>query len=68
VVNREYSNLTAKIKKTREKIAHRKATLFSLEEENIRSALTQTSKNMKKQLETREEITSLEKEEQELVG
>ena len=28
VVNREYSNLTAKIKKTREKIARRKATLF----------------------------------------
>ena len=68
VVNREYSNLTAKIKKTREKIARRKATLFSLEEENIRSALSQTSENMKKQLEIREEITSLEKEEQELMG
>ncbi len=68
VVNREYSNLAYRIKKTREKIARRKATLFSLEEENIQSALSQTSKNMKKQLEIREEISSLEEEEQELMG
>jgi len=65
VVNREYSNLTYLIKKIREKIARRKARLFELIEENINAALEETPKSIRKQLQIKEEINSLEKEEKE---
>jgi len=67
VVNREYSNLTYRLKKIREKIARRKAKLFTLEEENIKSGMSRTSQNMKAQLELREEIEYIEKEEKRLI-
>ena len=50
VVNREYSNLTHQIKKTREKISRRETLLFTMKEENIRTDLDQTSKNLQNQL------------------
>jgi hypothetical protein len=67
VVNREYSNLTHHLKKTREKIARRKAQLFSLEEENTQTALEHTSQNLHKQLKLREGLEILAKEEADII-
>lgn len=67
VVNREYSNLTYHIKKTREKIARRRAKLYSLIEKNIKSPLKETEKIEKEQLEIHDEIQVLEKEEKRLI-
>jgi hypothetical protein len=63
VVNREYSNLTYRLKKLREKIARRHAKLYALMEENIADEMEQTGKNIKKQLLLGKEIESLEAEE-----
>lgn len=63
VVNREYSNLTYKLKKIREKIGRRKAILFELKEENNNSPLEDTGKNMQKQLKIHDELMEIEKEE-----
>jgi len=60
VVNREYSNLTHHLKKTREKIARRKAQLFSSEEENTKTELEHTNQSLNKQLKIREELEVLE--------
>jgi len=68
VVNREYSNLTQKLKKTREKISRRQAQLFILKEENTRTTLEQTNQNFIGQLKIREELHKLEKEEIELIN
>jgi len=67
VVNREYSNLTHQIKKTREKISRREALLFTMEEENIQSDLDKTEKNLHKQLKIRHELEILKKEVQRLI-
>ena len=65
VVNREYSNLTYRLKKLREKIARRQAKLYALVEENIAGEMEQTGKNLGKQLRLRQEIKAFEAEEQE---
>jgi hypothetical protein len=67
VVNREYSNLTHHLKKTREKIARRKAQLFSLEEENTKTELDQTRQNLHKQLKLLDELEILAKEEDDII-
>jgi len=67
VVNREYSNLTQKLKKLRERKARRQANLYILEAENIEGEMEQTGKNIKKQLYFRHEIESLEAEEQKIL-
>jgi hypothetical protein len=65
VVNREYSNLTYRLKKLREKIARRQAKLYALVEENIAGEMEQTGKNIEKQLHLQQEIKAFEAEEQE---
>lgn len=67
VVNRAYSKLTYQLKKVREKIARRKAQLFTLAEENLATEIDQSGGNMKKQLELRQEIENLEQEEARLI-
>jgi hypothetical protein len=67
VVNREYSNLTHLLKKAREKIARRKAQLFSLKEENAQTELEQTSQNLHKQLKLLEDLEILAKEENDII-
>lgn len=68
VVNREYSNFSYKLKKLREKKARRQAKLYVLVEENIEGEMEQTGKNIEKQLYFRQEIESLEAEEQEILA
>ena len=68
VVNREYSNITYRLKKLRERIARRQAKLYALVEQNIAGEMEQTGKNIGKQLFFRKEIESLEAEEQELLA
>jgi len=50
VVNREYSNLTHKIKKIREKISRRKAILFVEMGKNNKDTLESTGKYLKRNL------------------
>jgi len=68
VVNREYSNFSYKLKKLREKKARRQAKLYALVEENIEGEMEQTGKNIERQLYFRQEIESLEAEEQEILA
>jgi len=67
VVNREYSNFSYKLKKLRERKARRQAKLYALVEETIEGEMEQTGKNIEKQLYFRQEIESLEAEEQEIL-
>lgn len=67
VVNREYSNLSYKLKKLRERKARRQAKLHVLVEENIESEMEQTGKNLENQSRFREEIQLLEAEEQKIL-
>jgi hypothetical protein len=67
VVNREYSNLSHILKKTREKIARRKALLFSLEQENAKTELDHTGQNLNKQLKLLDDLETLAKEENEIL-
>ncbi|MFO8054183.1 MAG: hypothetical protein R6U19_03355 [Bacteroidales bacterium] len=68
VVNREYTKLTQKLKKLREKKARRQAKLYALKTENINGRLEQTGKNMEKQLCVKKEIELFEIEEQEIIS
>jgi hypothetical protein len=69
VVNREYSNLTYRLKIIREKISRRQSNLYLLEEESIKTGLEeeQLCQNIAKQQDLIEELTSLREEEKELV-
>jgi hypothetical protein len=65
VVNREYNNITYKIKKKREILARRKAKLYDTEQhhpvwENEEKAEKETGKWIKKQLELSEQIKQIE--------
>jgi len=68
VVNQEYSILTQKLKKLREKKARRQAKLYDLVTENIEGEMEQTGKNIEKQLCFRKEIELLEAEEHDLLA
>lgn len=67
VVNREYSILTQKIKKTREKIARKQAQLYVLVNENTNTELEKTPAYEGKQQKVVAEITALKTEEEVLV-
>jgi hypothetical protein len=67
VVNREYSNLSYKLKKLRERKARCQAKLYVLVEENVEGEMEQTEKNIEDQLDYRQKIESLEAEEQEIM-
>jgi len=69
VVNREYSNLTYRLKKIREKISRRQSNLYLLEEESTKTGLEeQSAQNIAKQQELIEELTSLREEEKRLIS
>jgi hypothetical protein len=67
VVNPLHRKLTNKLKKTREKIARRKAILYELVQENLQSDADETGKNIKKQTKVKEELTGFETDEKELL-
>ncbi|MBL7112763.1 MAG: hypothetical protein ISS19_12580 [Bacteroidales bacterium] len=67
VVNPEYNNINTKLKKTREKIARRQASLFALKEENTNTGLDQTRKNLASQLKISEQMHELKNQEQSLI-
>lgn len=68
VVNREYSNLTYRLKKVREKTARRKARLYNLKEQNIKEKIENTKPLMARQLRLNEELGLLAIEEKQLVS
>ncbi|MGB4205174.1 MAG: putative transposase [Bacteroidales bacterium] len=68
VVNREYSNLTYRLGKLREKIARRQAKLYVLLEKNISDEMEQTGKNIQKQLLLSKEIELLEAKEKDIIS
>ena len=68
VVNQEYSILSQKLKKLRERKARRQAKLYALKTENIEGEMDQTGRNIEKQLYLRQEIELLEAEEQEILA
>jgi hypothetical protein len=68
VVNREYSNLTYKLKKVREKISRRQSNLYILEEENTKKQMDESDKNMAQQQDLIEELTALRTEEKQLIN
>ena len=67
VINQEYTNLTWKLKKLRERKARRQAKLYALKTENIEGEMEQTGKNIEKQLCIRQEIELIEAEEKEIL-
>ena len=68
VVNREYSNLTYRLKKVREKTARRKAQLYTLKEQNIKEKIENTKPLMARQLRFNEELELLAMGEQQLLS
>lgn len=68
VVNREYSNLTYRLKKVREKTARRKARLYTLKEQNVREKIEKTKTLMALQLKLNEELGLLAMEEKQLLS
>lgn len=67
VVNPAHKKADYQLKKTREKIARRKAKLYNLIEKNVNSNLDQTPKLLRKQQQIKEELTSLEQKEGQLI-
>ncbi len=67
VVNPLHRKLTNKLKKTREKIARRRAILFELIEKNLTDDSDKTEKYFKKQSKVKEELQQFETEEKELI-
>ena len=67
VVNPLHRKLTNKLKKTREKTARRKATLYELVQENLQSGADETAENMEEQAKVKEELTGFETDEKELL-
>lgn len=68
VVNREYSNLTYRLKKLRERIARRQAKLYVLLEKNISDEMEQTGKNIQKQLLLSKQIELFEAKEKDIIS
>ncbi len=67
VVNPLHRKLTNKLKKTREKIARRKATLYEPAQENLQSGADETGENIEEQAKVKEELTGFETDEKELL-
>jgi len=68
VNNPEYSNLTYKLGKLREKISRKKALLFELMESNIKDTLDKANHYLKEQTKVREELKILGMHEKELLA
>lgn len=67
VNNPEYNNKTYKLGKLREKINRRKAKLYELQEKNVNDDLDKANKYLQVQLETIEDLRTLEQQEKELL-
>ncbi len=67
VVNPPYRKLTNRLKKTREKIARRKAILYELINENLNTGADGTKRNLEKQSKVKDELQGFEADEKELL-
>ena len=67
VVNPPHRKLTNKLKKTREKIARKKAKLYELIDKNVTDETDETEENFKQQSIVKEELQQLEVQEQDLL-
>jgi len=67
VVNPAHNKANYQLKKIRERIARRKAKLYTLMEENVNSDLDQTPKMLRKQQQIKEELVSQEQQEGQLI-
>jgi len=67
VVNPLHRKLTNRLKKTREKMARRKAQLYELIQENLKSDVDKIEKNLDKQSKVKDELQGFEIDEKELV-
>lgn len=67
VVNPEYSKLNYRIKKIREKIRRREASLYQLTVENVEEPMEKTGANLIKQAKNKEELDIFRDEEKNLV-
>ena len=67
VVNPEYSNIEYNLKKIREKINRRIATLFKLQEDNLNDDLDNANSYLKKQLIIKQELNDLKTQENKLI-
>ncbi len=67
VVNPLHRKLTNRLKKTREKIARRKAKLYELIHENLNGDADETEKNVDKQSKVKDELQGFEADEKELL-
>jgi Transposase protein len=67
VVNPEYNNIAYRLKKTREKISRRMATLYKLQEDNVKDDLDSTNKYLEKQIKVRQELDDFKKQEKQLL-
>jgi len=68
IVNREYNNLSYKLKKIRERKARCQAKLYVLVEENVEGEMEQTKKNIEEQSGYRQKLELLEAEELEVIA
>jgi len=67
VVDPPHRKLTNKLKKTREKIARRKAILYELANKNLQGDADKTERSIEKQAVIKEELTGFEADEKELL-
>jgi hypothetical protein len=68
IVNREYNNLSYKLKKIRERKARCQAKLYVLVEENVEGEMEQTKKNIEEQSGYRQKLELLKAEELEVIA
>ncbi len=67
VVNPEYNNITYHLKKVREKISRRMATLYKLQDDNVKDELDKTNKYLQKQIKVEQELDDFRKQEKQLL-
>lgn len=67
VVNPEYNNIAYRLKKTREKTSRRMATLYKLQEDNVKDDLESTGKYLKKQIKVKQELDVFKEKEDQLL-
>jgi len=67
VVNPEYNNIGYHLRKTREKVSRRMATLYKLQQDNVNDKLESTNLYLKKQFNTKQELDELKLQEAQLL-
>lgn len=67
VVNPEYNNTSYHLKKIREKVSRRMATLYKLQEDNVNAELDSTNRYLKKQFKIKQELDEFKLQEVQLL-